>query len=242
VSGADLLQQAIEAHGGAERFRSAAEIVARLRVGGAAFTMRFKRGALTGFEGRVSTTEPRAVLSPYPQPGQRGVLERDTVRIETDSGDVVAERSNPRAAFRHFRRKIWWDDLDLLYFASYALWNYLSTPFMFLRPGFEISEIEPWRENGDSWRRLRVRFPDDVPTHSSEQDFYFDSEGKLRRLDYTAEVFGGWAKAVHYCWEHKRFSGLLVPTRRKVFPRKRNNLPRSRPTIVWIELDHAELV
>ena len=103
-------------------------------------------------------------------------------------------------------------------------------------------EIEPWSENGESWRRLHVRFPNDVPTHSSEQDFYFDSEGKLRRLDYTAEVFGGWAKAVHYCSEHKRFSGLLVPTRRKVFPRKRNNLPRSRPTIVWIEVDHAELV
>jgi len=44
-------------------------------------------------------------------------------------------------------------------FTSYALWNYLSTPFLFTRPGFELRELEPHEEGGDVWRRLLVKFP-----------------------------------------------------------------------------------
>jgi hypothetical protein len=237
VAGTDLLARAIEAHGGAEHFRSAGHLVVDLRCGGFAFTMRFQRGALAQLEGRVSTTEPHAVLSPYPRAGQRGVFDRGAVRIESDAGEPIAERSQPRAEFRKLRRKLWWDDLDLLYFAGYALWNYMSAPFMFLGDGFEVEEIEPWQQDGERWRRLRVRFPDDIPTHSPEQDFYFDDAGRLRRLDYTAEVFGSWAKAAHLCFDHKWFSGLLVPARRRVYPRKPNNRPRPRPTIVSIDID-----
>jgi hypothetical protein len=237
----ELLDRALEAHGGGERFRSASEIVAEIACGGFAFAMKFQRGALARFEGRISTGEPRSVLSPYPRSGQRGVMERGAVRIETDAGEVVAERSDPRPAFRSLRRQLWWDDLDLLYFAGYGLWNYLTTPFCFMRPGFEVAEIEPWAEDGLRWRRLHARFPADVPTHSREQVFYFDEAGRLMRLDYTAEVFGSWAKAAHYCFDHERFDGILLPTRRRVFPRRRDNRPRPRPTLVWIEVSGVRL-
>jgi hypothetical protein len=62
------------------------------------------------------------------------------------------------------------------------------------------------------------------------------------RLDYTAEVFGTWAKAAHYCWDHKNFSGLIVPTRRRVFPRKNDGTPRGFPTLVWIEADDLAVI
>jgi hypothetical protein len=242
MAGADLLELAIEAQGGAARFDSAEEIVTRISCGGTAFRIRFKSGALADFEGRVSTRQPRTVISPYPKPGQRGVFDGDVVRIESEEdGRVLAERSSPRDAFRSFRRNIWWDDLDLLYFGGYALWNYTNAPFVFRWPGFEVEEIEPWRDNGSEWRRLNVRFPPDIPTHSREQTFYFDDAGLLRRLDYTAEVFGGWAKAAHYCHEHKELSGLVVPTRRRVTPRRRNGRPAPRPVLVWIEVHDLEL-
>ena len=114
----ELVDKAIEAHGGIDRFRSASEISVHVRCGGWAFVMRFQQGKLSDFTGRVSTSEPRAVLAPYPAPGQRGVFERDEVRIESESGEVVAERKNPRAAFQGLRHAIWWDDLDLLHFAG----------------------------------------------------------------------------------------------------------------------------
>ena len=217
----ELLDRALEAHGGAERFRTANEIVADLASGGFAFTMKRQSGALARFEGRVSTSEPRSVLSPFPRPGQRGVMERGAVRIETDEGEVVAERSDPRPAFRRLRRQLRWDDLDLLYFAGYALWNYFTTPLLLTR-----CEIE---ERG---RTMRVTFPPEIPTHSRRQVFHFDESGLLTRLDYTAEVFGKWARGRHECRNHKSFDGLVFPTSRRV-----TLGPLPRPTIIWIEVD-----
>jgi hypothetical protein len=32
----------------------------------------------------------------------------------------------------------------------YALWGYLTTPFLYTYPGFEVQEIEPWGERLDA--------------------------------------------------------------------------------------------
>jgi hypothetical protein len=189
----------------------------------------------------TSTQEPRTVIETYPDPGRRGVLERDRVRIETDAGEVVEERLQPRAAFDRLRRKLWWDDLDLLFFAGYAFWGYMNAPFMFRRDGFDVEEAPPWRENGETWRGLRVRFADDVPAHSREQLYYFGDDGLLRRNDYTAEVFGGWAKAAHYCYDHRSFSGLVVPTRRRAMPRRGNGQPVRQIAVVTIAIHDITL-
>lgn len=217
----ELLAEAIDAHGGAA-FDAATEVTAHVRCGGVALPMRFQRKAFADFIGTVSTREPRVTVSPFPKAGRRGVFDRGGVRIETDAGDLVEERSSPRPEFSRIRRNLWWDDLDALYFGGYALWGYINAPFVLRREGFEISEADPWREDGEVWRGLRVRFPDDVPAHSREQRYYFDDRGLLRRNDYTAEVFGGWAKATHYCWDHERFDGVVVPTRRRAMARRRN--------------------
>jgi hypothetical protein len=241
VSTTGLLEEAIEAHGGLARYRSASEISVDARARGWALAMRFQRNALSSFRGAVSTREPRVVLSPYPREGERGVLEHDSVRIESDQGDIVEGRNDPRAAFRGFRRNLWWDDLDLLYFGAYALWGYAGAPFIFRNPGFEVEEIEPWREGTETWRGLRVRFPENVPAHSREQRYYFDSRGLIRRNDYTAEVFGSWARAAHYCWDHKEFSGLVMPTRRKAMPRRRNGQPVRQVGLVSLRIDDVTL-
>jgi hypothetical protein len=238
-SGRALLNKAIEAHGGLRRWQSIKEIVVQIRCGGAALPLRFKFGTFKSYEAHISTTQPRIIFSPFAGNGKRGVFLGDTVRIETDNGQVLAERTDAKAAFSDLRHKFYWDNLDALYFGGYAIWNYFSIPFILLHEGFEIQEIDPWKENDQTWRRLKVFFPPDIPTHCREQVFYFNSEGLLMRLDYTAEVFGGWAKAAHYCWGHKNFSGLIIPTSRQVLPRKSNGRPRSFPTLVWIEVDQV---
>ena len=227
---AGLLDEAIQAHGGLEAFEAKRELHARIRSGG--FALRSKRGrpgALADYAATIDTREPRMVFHGYPRTGRRGVFERDRVRIEDDQGEVLTERSDPRSAIRSLRRNLWWDQLDLLHFAGYAIWNYFCTPFLFARPGFEVEQLDG--------RRLRVLFPPDVPTHSREQTFYFDDSGRLTRLDYTAEVFGGWARAVHLCEEHREFDGILFPTRRRVYPRRRDGRPRPFPTLVWIDVE-----
>jgi hypothetical protein len=159
-----------------------------------------------------------------------GFFEPDRVWIEGDSGDLIEERRNPRDAFRRsLRRQFRWDDLDLLYFAGYAMWNYLTFPFLLRHDGVEVSEL------GE--RRLAIEFPDDFPAHSPRQTFYFDEDLMLRRHDYTARVFGPWARARHLSWDHREFGGLIFPTRRRVLPR---GLPG--PTLIWIAIEDVEPV
>ena len=64
------------------------------------------------------------------------------------------ERATPRASFAGHVLTTPWDKLQELYFVSYALWNYLATPFVFTEPGFETREIGPHEENGETWHRL----------------------------------------------------------------------------------------
>jgi hypothetical protein len=82
------------------------------------------------------------------------------------------------------------------------------------------------------WRRLRVTFPADVPTHSTEQTFYFDDAGLIRRLDYTPDVVDRTVVAAHDCEAHQDFSGLIVPTRRRVYGRRDDGAPDRALTLV----------
>ena len=48
----------------------------------------------------------------------------------------------------------------MAYFNSYALWTYLTIPFLYTYPGFITEELEPWYEDGEIWRTLRATFPE----------------------------------------------------------------------------------
>ena len=233
----DLLELALQAHGGLERWRAIDALEARYRAGGLAPASKLRGRGLRDFDARAETRRPHMTLRSYPSPGRRGVLDGESVRIEAGDGELLEERASPLAEIHSPRRLLYWDDLDFLYFAAYAMWGYLTAPFLFAEPGFETSEVEPWTEDGERWRGLRVRYPDGIPTHSREQVFYFDERGLLRRLDYTAEVFNSRAHAAHYCYDHREMAGLIVPTRRRVHPRRRNGTPRRAITLVAIEVE-----
>lgn len=128
-----------------------------------------------------------------------------------------------------------------MYFAGYALWNYLTIPFLFERLGFEVSEGAPLGVAGETLRRLDVTFPGGIHTHCRTQVFYFDSRGLLRRHDYHPDVVSSLANAAHLCDEHREFGGLVFPTRRRVVPRGLRGRPLRGPTIVSLELDSIEV-
>ncbi len=236
----EIAEQTIAAHGGRDLWQDASEVGVEISSGGLAVASKLQGHAVRAVQARISTEGQHVVFAPYPRPGQRGILEQGgRVRIETDEGGLVEARENARSAFADLRHKLWWDRLDILYFATCALWTYVSTPFVFARADYELSEIDPWTEDGLRWRRLAVRFPDHVHTHSREQVFYVDDKGRIRRHDYTSEPIGGWARAAHYCFEHRSFDGLVIPTLRRVYPRRADNRPRARPLLVWIALPTA---
>ena len=110
------------------------------------------------------------------------------VEITAGDGSIIGARDNGREAFdRSFDGK--WDPLNLAYFNGYAMWTYHATPLVFGEPGYEARDVAPIENEGETLRGVAVRFPEGVHSHSREQRFYFDSDGLLRRHDYTVDVW-----------------------------------------------------
>jgi hypothetical protein len=237
--GVPLLDEVLDAHGGLERWRDASRVRARVRSGGLLVRTRIPG---TRFADYVITAEieaPRSDAEPFPRVGHRAVFDGGAVRIENDAGETISSREDPRHEFfgrPGLRRNLRWDALDATYFAGYAMWNYLTTPYLLTRDGVEAREGEPWSQGGETWRRLEVTFPPGLDTHSQRQTFYFDDRALLRRHDYVAEVVGGWAHGAHYCADHVEAGGLVFPTRRWVRPIGPRDRSLPFPTMVWLRL------
>jgi hypothetical protein len=102
------------------------------------------------------------------------------------------------------------------------------------------TEIEPWHEAGQTWRRLRVRFPASIATHNPEQVFYFDSTGLQRRMDYVTEILGS-TLVGHYSSQYRSFDGLVVATRRRIFRRNPDNTVNLNQPSITLDIGNVEL-
>jgi hypothetical protein len=232
----DLLELAVKAHGGLDRWRQLTEITAHVSISGTLWSGKGHPDGLIDTRVTLDPHRQRISYDPFLGEGRRSVVRPDRAVIETQDGRVVAERDDPKAAFAGHTPASPWDELHVAYFSGYAMWNYLTLPFLLTGPGFELREIEPWRQDGDTWRRLTVTFPDGLATHTREQTFHFDNFGLLRRHDYNADVFGGAAAAANYSDGHRPFGGIVFPTRRRVVPCRPDGTTLPEPVLVSIDL------
>ncbi len=115
------------------------------------------------------------------------------------------------------------------------MWTDLTQPFTFALPGFQTSELPPWDEAGQRWRRLSVVWPSNLATHSTEQTLYFDDDGLLARRDYDVEISGGTSGA-HYVSDYAEVAGIKLPTKHRIFPRTPDGDSLPEPLIVSIDL------
>ncbi len=227
-----LAGRVIEAYGGEGRWRTASAIECRLSAYGWAFRLKM-RPSMKDVRMRAPVWEPRIEMEPWGRPDRRAVLQGGSVYVES-AGNVVSMRENAGRYFPGGRRTFRWDELDQVYFAGYAAWNYLVFPALLLR------EDIGWRQVGDS--TLEATFPAALPTHSAVQRFHFDpGTGLLRQHDYTAEVFGGWAKAANVVLAHGEADGVPYPSTRRVTPRRPDGRPRGFPLLVGIEISDWRL-
>jgi hypothetical protein len=93
-------------------------------------------------------------------------------------------------------------------------------PFVLARDDVRVEEMQPWQENGETWRRLRVESPDHIVTHNSVQTLYLGDDHLLRRHNYSADVLGNPLTA-HYTTEYRTYEEFAFPTRRFVLRRAR---------------------
>ena len=212
-----------------------------MSTGGALFLMRTTRDAFRQTEVIVDLRSPRTEIRDFPRGGLTGFFEPNRTWIEDRDGRVLAERNDPRASFRRVRKQLHWDHLDSVYFAGYAVWNYMTAPYLLCRSDVAIEECAPCADKGGTWRGLTASFPEGFPTHNPTQAFYFDRRGYLRRHDYHAKVIGPYAVASHYCGDHQTFGKGVFPSRRRVVPRTGTGKTLPFPTLVWIQVHEAEL-
>jgi hypothetical protein len=184
---------------------------------------------------RIELHRERASVEPFGKPGQHTDFSPERIAIVAADGRIVAERSNPRAAFARHDMRTHWDPLHRAYFNGYALWTYMTTPFLLAMDGFDVREIEPWHEGTEVWRGLRATFPAEIASHSAEQDFYFGPDMLIRRHDYRVEIAGNFP-AAHYVSAPVSVDGFRLPTRRRIYLRDADLMPLRDELMVSIDL------
>ncbi len=240
----ELLDLAVATTGGHELWSTLRGLRIEVSIGGPIWALKGWPPDKT-FDQVVTLDRAREhiVFSPFTRPDQQMVFDAaaDSVAMQTLGGELVETLAPARAAFKGMLRNSAWDALHLGYFLGYACWNYFTTPFLFAYPGVHVREDEPWREAGQHWRRLQVRFPPQIATHNPYQVFYFDTLRLQRRLGYIAEVNGS-TLVGHYTSRYKSFDGLLVATRRRVFRRNPDNTVNLNLLSITLDIHDVELI
>ena len=231
----DLLETVIEAHGGLERWKQLENVSARLAQGGGLWELKGQAGVLDDVVVTASLHEERVSHRPFGAADRRSSFTPGRVAIENGDGTVFEALDQPRASFAGHTLETPWSTLQLAYFVGTAMWTYLTQPFTFALPGFQTSELEPWDEGGQRWRRLRVIWPSNLATHSTEQTLYFDEDGLLARHDYDVEINAG-NTAAHYVSDYEEVAGIKLPTKHRIFPRTPDGQSLAEPLIVSIDL------
>jgi hypothetical protein len=212
----DLLEMAVEAHGGLDRWNEFNTLRAEVSIGGAIWEVKQQPGLLSDKTFEIQTKQERLSITPFSSPGLAAVFVPSRQTLVRSDGAIVESRDDPQASFTGQVRETPWDKFHVAFFASEALWTYLTLPFLYTYQGFECEEIDPWEEDGEQWRRLKVTFPDRVVSHSKTQITHFGPDGLMRRHDYTVDILGG-ATGANYSTNYREFQGIKMPTTRRIY-------------------------
>ncbi|MEU6343117.1 hypothetical protein ABZ883_19500 [Streptomyces sp. NPDC046977] len=211
-----LLAKILQAHGGSDRYARFSQIRATIVTGGGLWAIKGVPQDPDPREMTVRLHEEWASVRPFGAPDQRTAFTPGRVAIERTDGTVVAERPDPRASFAGHELATPWDGLQRAYFNGYAMWTYLTTPFLLAMPGVTVTPLPDLHENGEQWHGLRAAFPEDIASHSREQEFWFGDDLLLRRHDYRVDVAGGFP-AVQYVHHYIEAQGLRMPSKRRAY-------------------------
>jgi hypothetical protein len=222
-------RRALAAYGGEQFWRRAQRISAIVSVRGLALVLK-NRPFLDRARLELEIHRPYGVISPIGKNGSTsGILDGQDAALANDRDGTMVRRQDARSHFGWNRRLLWWDDLDMAYFANYAFWNYFTFPALLLNKAIS------WHEPTDG--ELIATFSDTIPTHCRTQHFYFSREtGLLSRLDYRVDIIGRFTRAGHVVVEHAIMNGVTVPALRRVTPRGPGGTPLPGPVLIEIRV------
>jgi hypothetical protein len=230
----DLLQKAVTAHGGLERWHEIGAIKAAASITGAIWFVKSQGDYLKDIVMTVDTRQQK-LITDFPGQDKRFVFQPSKLVLEHVDGTAIEVREQPEKSFAGHKRDTPWDDLHVAYFQGEALWTYLTTPFLYTYDGFVTEEIAPIQVDGETWRRLKVTFPDSVKSHSRQQISCFGPDGLLRRHDYTVDILGG-ATGLNYASDYRNVGGIVIPAKRRIYAYEGDYQLVSEPLLVAIDM------
>jgi hypothetical protein len=235
-----LLDLAIKAHGGLDRWNKVKAIKAAASITGAIWYVKGKGDFLKNVVLTAETRTERLTVD-FPGRNMQAIFEPSRIVIQTANGALLEARDNPEQSFAGQQRDTPWDDIHVAYFVGEALWTYLNTPFLYAHDGFTTEEIPSIQVEAETWRRLKVTFPDHVKSHSKEQISCFGPDGLLRRHDYTVDILGG-ATGLNYASDYRDVDGIIVPTKRRVYAYEGDYRQVKEPLLVAIDMGEITLL
>ena len=236
----ELLHQALTAHGGLDRWNKVKAIKVAASITGAIWYVKGKPDVLKDVVLTVEMRNERVTVD-FPGQNKRAIFEPNRIVIETTDGTPIEARDNPEESFQGQQRETPWNDVHVIYFVGDALWTYLNTPFLYTHEGFTTEEIASIQVEGETWRRLKVTFPDNVKSHTKEQISCFGPDGLLRRHDYTVDILGG-ATGLNYALDYRNVDGIMIPTRRRVYAYEGDYHLVKEPLLVAIDMREIKLI
>jgi hypothetical protein len=236
----DLLKLALQAHGGLDRWNKVQAIKIAASITGGIWYLKGKGDFLKNVVLTAETRNERLRVE-FSGQDKRAIFEPDRIVIETMDGSLIEARDQPEKSFEGQKRETPWDDIQVVYFAGEALWTYLNTPFLYTYQGFVTEEIASIQVESETWRRLKVTFPDYVKSHTREQISCFGPDGLLRRHDYTVDILGG-ATGLNYASDYRDVDGIIVPTKRRVYAYEGDYQLVKEPLLVAIDMGEITLL
>jgi len=185
-------------------------------------------------------TKVESLVTDFPGQDKRSIFEPNRIVMEKVDGTLIQARDNPEESFQGQQRESPWDDIHVAYFCGEALWTYLNTPFLYTQAGFESEEISSIQVEEETWRRLKVTFPEYVKSHTREQISCFGPDGLLRRHDYTVDILGG-ATGLNYASEYRDVDGIIVPAKRRIYAYEGDYHLVKEPLLVAIDMGEIVL-
>ena len=205
-----LLADVLQANGGLEMWRQLRKFTVHMSIGGMLCARKCSAARLKHIVVEGSTREQSLEITGFTARDRRALYRPARVVLEGSDGEVLKERHATPAQFRDQCKSSMWDELQLAHYCGCLIWNYLTLPFILADTDVSAEATEAMATEGSAWRRLKVRFPPRILTHSAEQTFYVDRQALLRRRDYMAEHEDQTELAQLFSG-HQSFSGILIP-------------------------------
>jgi hypothetical protein len=205
----------IEAHGGLENWNRFSDFATNVEIRGRLCEQTGWTGMVPESRLLLSLREQRTIVSLQ---GGHGTLlvQPDLVSHLDEHGEYQASLGHPREALLRNTKLPGWDVLKTGYFLASIIRYSVTAPFLYASPGFQTEEIEPWIENGETWRGLKILFPREIEAPIHLQHAYYGPNGLLRRLRNKVDVMDD-LELVSFVTSYDLVEGIWIATCRDVF-------------------------